>query len=366
MKKIAYLRDPVPDPGAALEVAAGIFWLRLPMPYALDHVNLWLLADGDSWTVIDCGPANPTCRRCWEEISDRYLGGRPLNRVICTHNHPDHLGLAGWLVRRGNGRLCLTRGEYENFQELLEDVASGDFTAARDFYRAAGLNSDRLDHYETELRGYLSLVEPLPAAYQPLENGAEITIGRHIWQVVIGGGHSSEHLCLHCPELEIFIAGDQLLPEISSNVSVWPRQPEANPLREWLDACRRLQTILNDRTLVLPAHGRPFRGARRRLETLLAESRERLKRLLAEADQPRRLVDLFPALFAAEIADDNLLMACGEARAGCNFLLAAGLLNVREDEQGVLWYRAQPDSITKLDVNTLPPGLPVCSNNLTT
>ncbi len=349
MKKINYTRVRVPDPGTMVETAAGIFWFRLPMPYALDHVNLWLLADGASWTVVDCSPANATSRRHWEALIEKELSGHPVQRVICTHNHPDHLGLGGWLIRRFAGKLYLTPGEYDNFQALLHDVENGSFAAARDFYRAAGLDPDRLDHYENELRGYLSLIEPLPTEYHPLNNGARLEIGGRSWQVVTGGGHSSEHLCLYGPEPDIFIAGDQLLPEISSNISVWPRQPEANPLRDWLATCRRLQAILTDQTLVLPAHGRPFTGAPDRLKTLLDETRERLEKLLACCRQPQRLVDMFPALFAGRIAKETLLMACGEARAGCNFLLAAGLLSVSEDEQGILWYRARPDANSKLD-----------------
>ena len=349
MKKINYTRVRVPNPGTMVKTAAGIFWFRLPMPYALDHVNLWLLADGASWTVVDCGPANATSRRHWESLIAKELSGHPVQRVICTHNHPDHLGLAGWLIRRFTGRLYLTPGEYDNFQALLHDVENSSFAAARSFYRAAGLSPDQLDHYETELKGYLSLIEPLPAEYCPLSNGDQLEIGGHSWQVVTGGGHSSEHLCLYDPELNIFIAGDQLLPEISSNVSVWPRQPEANPLREWLAACRRLQSILTDQTLVLPAHGRPFRGARKRLATLLDETRSRLEKLLAGCHQPRRLVDLFPAIFAGKIENDTLLMACGEARSGCNFLLTADLLAVEEDGQGILWYRTRPGAMTKLD-----------------
>ena len=322
-----------------IEVAAGIFWLRLPMPYALDHVNLWLLADGNSWTVIDCGPADATSRRHWELICDRHLGGRPIQRIICTHNHPDHLGLAGWLSRRFNGELYLTRGEYKNFQELLNDIKNGDFSAAQHFYHAAGITGKWLDHFETEIRSYLSLVAPLPEGYHPLQDGDQLRIGTYNWQIVIGGGHSTEHLCLYCPELEIFIAGDQLLPVISSNVSVWPRDPEANPLAEWLAACRRLRRILNNRILVLPAHGRPFRGAGNRLETLLDETGIRLDKLRAACQERRRLIDLFPALFAAEIKNDNLLMACGEARAGCNYLLAQARLTTTADKHGVLWYQ---------------------------
>jgi glyoxylase-like metal-dependent hydrolase (beta-lactamase superfamily II) len=339
MKKIIYPRVRVPDPGAMTEVAPGVFWLRLPMPYALDHINLWLLADGDSWTVIDCGPADAASRRHWELICSRHLDGRPIQRIICTHNHPDHLGLAGWLSRRFSGELYLTRGEYENFQELLNDIASGDFSEAQHFYHAAGITGKRLDHFETEIRAYFSLIEPLPAAHHSLQDGDRLRIGAHDWQVLTGGGHSTEHLCLYCPELEIFIAGDQLLPVISSNVSVWPRKPKANPLQEWISACRRLRRILNHRTLVLPAHGRPFRGAVNRLETLLYETEIRLDSLLAGCRQRRRLVDLFPVLFAAAIENDNLLMACGEARAGCNYLLAQARLTATADKHGVVWYQ---------------------------
>ena len=349
METITYPRFRVPEPGNAIEIAAGIFWLRLPMPYALNHVNLWLLSNGDSWNVADCGLANKTSRRHWQTIIDRHLDGRPVTRVICTHNHPDHIGLAGWLVRRFGGGIYLTPGEYENLQTLLQNVKNDSFAAAIDFYRAAGLAPDLLDHYGNELKGYLSLIDPLPAEYQLLHDGDRLAIGDCCWQVITGGGHSSEHLCLHCPDRKIFISGDQLLPEISSNVSVWPRQPEADPLREWIATCRRLYQTLDDRTLVLPAHGQPFTGAPKRLATLLDETRKRLEKLLVCCQQPRRLIDMFPDLFSRRITKETLLMACGEARAGCNYLLAAGLLDVDEDKQGILWYRARPDSIPKLN-----------------
>jgi glyoxylase-like metal-dependent hydrolase (beta-lactamase superfamily II) len=268
------------------------------------------------------------------------MGGKPIKRVIVTHLHPDHAGMAGWLVRRFNVMLWMSRTDYLMCRNLCADTGQEAPEEGIRFYRAAGFPDEQIEQYKTRFGGFGKGVYRLPNAYHRMEEGDRIAIGGRTWEVVVGRGHAPEHCCLWSREDNIFISGDQLLPRISSNVSVFPTEPDGNPLQDWLDSCAKLKTLLPDETLVLPSHNRPFRGAGLRLQELIDGHEEGMVKLLALCAEPKRAVDVFPALFRAKITSGNFGMATGESLAHLNCLLARGLMTRTTDENNVDWYQA--------------------------
>jgi glyoxylase-like metal-dependent hydrolase (beta-lactamase superfamily II) len=332
------LGDP-PPPGEVKEVASGIYWVCMPLPFALKWINLWLLEDGDGWTVIDTGIAMEQSREHWRAIFASVLGGKPVTRVICTHMHPDHLGLAGWICRKFEAPLWMSRLEYVTGRVLVADTGREAPEDGVKFYRAAGWDEDALDSYKVRFGGFGKMVSRIPDSYHRIEEHDEIEIGGRIWRAVVGNGHCPEHVCLWQEELKLFISGDQVLPRISSNVSVFPTEPDADPLSDWIMSCDKLRLTIPNDVLVLPSHNEPFVGLHERLSNLIEgheRSLDRVEKRLREA--PRRAVDLFGALFARKIGGDLLGMATGEAIAHANCLIARGRAKKRVDADGVAWY----------------------------
>lgn len=335
---LQYPFDTAPEAGSALRVADGVRWLRMPLPFALTHINLWLVRDDDGWAIVDTGVHLPDTVAAWERVNDELLDGRGPTRVFVTHMHPDHVGMAGWLCARFGIELWMTRGEYYTCRVLAADTGREAPAAGVAFYTACGWSDDDIARYRKTFGMFGRAVSPLPEAYRRLQDGQRLLFGGATYQVLMGNGHSPEHACLYDERANVLISGDQILPTISSNVGVWPTEPEANPLRDWLASCRRLRTRLPDDVLVLPAHGKPFRGARQRLTALIDEHERGLERLLALCAEPRRACDVFGALFKGRITGSNLIMATGEAVAHLNWLRAEGALRRRTDDDGVHWY----------------------------
>ncbi|WP_426417648.1 MBL fold metallo-hydrolase [Aestuariirhabdus sp. LZHN29] len=335
-----YPYDFIPEEGELREVAEGVHWLRMPLPFSLNHINLWVLDDeGEGFTLVDTGLANDTTIDLWQSLFEGPLCLRTLQRILVTHMHPDHIGLAGWLNERSGAPLSITRTEYLSCRSLLQYSHEQAPLDAIEFYRGAGFDADNLTHYRSQFGGFGRMMRGLPHSFIRLEENQRISIGRREWQVVVGEGHSPEHACLFNEADNLFISGDQLLPTISSNVSVWPSEPQANPLELWLKSCRRLEELLNEQTLVLPSHGKPFTGAPARLRALIDEHESDLLSLKQFCSVPRRAVDCFEVLFRAPINRHNLIMATGESLAHLNCLLARGeLVCVQED--GINWYHA--------------------------
>jgi glyoxylase-like metal-dependent hydrolase (beta-lactamase superfamily II) len=332
------LGDP-PAPGAVKEVAPGIYWVCMPLPFALKWINLWLLEDGDGWTIVDTGIAMEQSREHWRAIFASTLRGKPVTRVICTHMHPDHLGLAGWICRKFNAPLWMSRLEYVVGRVLVADTGREAPEDGVKFYRAAGWDEDALDSYKVRFGGFGKMVSRIPDSYRRIEEHDEIEIGGRIWRAVVGNGHCPEHVCLWQEELKLFISGDQVLPRISSNVSVFPTEPEADPLSDWIMSCDKLRLSVPNDVLVLPSHNEPFMGLHERLTNLTdghERSLDRVEKRLQEA--PRRAVDLFGALFARKIGGDLLGMATGETIAHLNCLIGRGRAKKRIDADGVAWY----------------------------
>jgi len=330
-----------PEPGTAREVAPGVMWLRMPLPFSLNHINLWAVRDGDRWAIVDTGVQSPEIATAWRAL----LGaGGPLadgvSRVFVTHMHPDHVGMAGWLTRKFDCRLWMTRLEYLNCRVLVADTGREAPDDGVRFYRQAGWSEDAIEHYRTRFGQFGKMVYALPESFRRLRDGETVRIGDHDWRVVVGTGHSPEHACLWCPELKLLVSGDQVLPKISSNVSVFPTEPDADPLHGWMRSIERIRATVPDDVLVLPAHNEPFRGLHARLDYLEQGHRVSLDRLRRRLEQPRRVVDVFGTLFGRPIDDPRLLsLATGESLAHLNYLVQRGEVLTEADGDGVVWYR---------------------------
>ena len=337
---LTYISQPAPQPGQAVAVAPDVNWLRMPLPVALNHINLWALKDKDGWTLIDTGMQTPETAAAWQSAFSGPMAGLPVRRVICTHMHPDHTGMAGWLTRRFECQLWMTRLEYLTCRVLVADTGREAPADAVRFYHAAGWDADAIEHYKARFGGFGKMVYALPDSYRRIIDGEELMIGGVRWRAVVGRGHSPEHACLHCPELGLLISGDQVLPRISSNVSVFPTEPEADPLTDWLDSLASIKLRVPDDVLVLPSHNEPFCGLHVRLEQLITGHEDALRRLQQKLAEPQRAVDVFSVLFRRPVSDGLLGMATGESLAHLNCLIRRGLAVRQIDGSGVDWYRS--------------------------
>jgi glyoxylase-like metal-dependent hydrolase (beta-lactamase superfamily II) len=290
--------------------------------------------------VVDTGIPNSETKAHWRTIFDTVLGGKPVKRVIVTHMHPDHIGLAGWMTRKWQCDLWISRLEYVSCRMLVADTGREAPEAGVKFYRAAGWEQEDIDRYVDRFGGFGKAVSQLPDAFQRLSDGAEISIGGRAWRIVTGCGHSPEHACLWQPDINVFISGDQILPRISSNVSVFPTEPEADPLSDWINSCRKLKATIPEDVLVLPAHNEPFYGAHKRLDALVDGHERALGRLLTKLEEPRKVLDTFTTLFARTIEKDSLGMATGEALAHLNCLKKRGLVTSVQADGTTLYRRA--------------------------
>ncbi|MAF82607.1 MAG: MBL fold metallo-hydrolase [Gammaproteobacteria bacterium] len=336
---IRYAFDNKPDTGATQCVADGIYWLRMPLPFSIDHINLWLLEDGDGWVVVDTGLGGKVTKAAWEQIFSGVMDGRPIHHVIVTHMHPDHAGCAGWLVRRFAVDLWMTHAEYLFCRILASDTGREAPREGFNFYKGAGFDEAALERYVKYFGFFGKMIEPLPESFRRVTADMRWSIGDHEWRAIIGRGHSVEHACLYSDRLNVLISGDQLLPSISPNVSVWPTEPEANPLRNWLESLAAMKTEVPGDVLVLPAHGKPFYGAHERLDQIIGEHTHRLNALRGALHKPHRAVDTFAHLYKAKITQDNLIMATGEAIAHLHYLLKEGSIGAEPDTDGVIWYK---------------------------
>lgn len=332
--QIDYPFDTPPPPGAARAVAPGVHWLRMPLPFALDHINLWLLEDGAQWTAVDTGIALDAVKDAWKSA----LAGRRLCRQIVTHFHPDHLGLAAWLEAETGAPLWMTQGEYLTAQVVAEGIAPFGVAAMLAFFRAHGLDADRLAALEKRGNAYKRGVPAIPTTFQRLADGDVLAIGGRDWRVIVGHGHAPEHASLYCEALGVLVSGDMLLPRISTNISVFAANPDGDPLGLFLASIARLAALPQD-TLVLPSHGRPFRGLHARVEQLRIHHAERCADLLAAcAAGPRSAAELLPVLFGRPIEDAHQTMfAMGESIAHLNHLEKQRRLE-RTVENGIIRY----------------------------
>lgn len=338
--EVSYPFIDLPEPGKAIEITDGVLWIRIPLPMVLDHINIWAIREDRGWAIVDAGLETRMIGEMWQELLADALGGLPVTRVIMTHMHPDHIGMAGWLTRRFDCRMWITRLEYVTCRALVGDTLREAPIDGIRFYRAAGWEEDAIDSYRMQFGDFGKFVHPLPDSFRRIQHREVMRIGAHDWTVVVGSGHSPEHASFYCPALKLFISGDQVLPRISSNVSVFPTEPDADPLSDWLKSLAGVSDAVADNVLALPSHKLPFYGLHQRVGELIAEHHEGLEKLTQAIATPKRAVDVFESLFHTRIVGSDLLsMATGESIAHLNYLLNHGVAVRRFDDKGVAWYQ---------------------------
>ena len=340
----ATLRYPWPEPpeaGGAIEVAEGVFWCRLPLPMKLDHVNVYALDDGDSWTVIDTGMSSKKSKAVWESLLTGPLAGKPVARVIVTHHHPDHVGLAGWFQSEHGAALAMPRTGWLMARMLTLDVQPDMSPESRSFYVQSGMDPEILAAREAERPfNFADVVTPMPLGFTRLREGQTITMGGRLWDVRMGNGHAPEHATFWSRDDNLVIAGDQILPSISPNIGVYATEPEADPVAEWLEACERLAIFARDDHLVLGGHKLPFMGLPLRMEQLITNHHGALDRLHAFIDTPKAAGECFAPLFKREIGPGEYGLALVEAVAHLSHLYLSGLAaRTRRDDGAWIYER---------------------------
>ncbi len=334
------LADALPPRGGAIAVAPGVKWLRMALPFTLDHINLWLLRDRidgrEGWTVVDTCIDHPQARADWEQVFAAELEGLPVLRVIVTHMHPDHVGLAHWLCERWDAPLWMSATDYQAARYACQVVNSFGGDRLADYFHSHGMtDAGDLEQIRNRKSYYSSLVPALPPSFARLMDCMSLTIGGQAWRCIAGYGHAPEHMALYCEALNVLISGDMVLPRISTNVSVYEMEPEADSLTLFLDSLERFLPLPDD-VLVLPSHGKPFTGLHTRLRQLREHHRERLAEVMdAACAAPVCAYDVLPVLFKRPLDLHQTTFALGEAVAHLHCLWHDGQLRRTRDAQGI-------------------------------
>ncbi|MBR7801590.1 MBL fold metallo-hydrolase [Undibacterium fentianense] len=337
------LANQIPEAGQAIEIAPGILWIRMGLPFALNHINVWLIEDDyptdqgkiRGWTIVDCGINSDATRDAWEILFASHLKGLPVVRVIATHCHPDHVGSADWLCTLWNAPLYMSTGEYAFARMMSAGLPGVDGSAMFPHFRKHGLVTAEMQEKIQERKTYYTrLVPTVPTSYHRLQDGQDLMIGEHAWRIITGFGHSPEHVSLYCADLNCLISGDMVLPRISTNVSVFAAEPEANPVKQYLDSLKKYADLPDD-VLVLPSHGKPFTGIHARIQQLRDHHAERLQEVLDACVTPLSAHDIVPIMFKRALDAHQLTFALGEALAHCHFLWLEGKLARQFDSDEV-------------------------------
>ena len=321
--------------GEPVEVEDDVLWIRLPLPMALDHVNAFALYDADGWTIVDTGMNTSVTRKCWKEILQGPLAGHPVIRVILTHHHPDHVGMAGWFRTVFGAEIWSTRTAWLLARMLTLDVQDRPVPEALQFYRLAGIGEEALERRKVERPfNFSDCVMPIPLGFKRMREGDRLEAGGRTWTLRIGNGHAPAHATLWCEDDSLVIGGDQFLADKTSNIGVYPTEPEADPLSEWLESCERFSRFASDGQLILPGHKLPYRGLPRRLGELVENHETALDRLKEFLDVPRTAHECLPTVFGRTIGKGEYGMAIVEAVAHLNYLHSRGLTERTVDEGG--------------------------------
>ena len=335
--EIEFLTDHIPEPTEVYEITPGIQWVRMPLPFRLNHINLWLLEDESGWTMVDTGINDDRTKEIWKSILGSVLNGKPLAKLVCTHAHPDHIGLGGWIHDEYGAELVITREEW-TFGRL---VSMGGYKTKKnheDYFLKIGCDEADLPSFGDHIMSADELYCDVPLHYERMRDGSKIEMGGKSWEVIIGLGHSLEHACLYCEELNVMIAGDQVLPKITPTIMVHSNEPEANPLEDFLISNEKLRHLPEDVT-ILPSHNRPFKGIHRRLDEYISHHEERLEVVLESCDQPRSGIEVSKILFPQDLDFHGKYFASGEAMAHIRYLEVKGKLSRSLGTDGVERYQ---------------------------
>ena len=315
-----------PAPGTVMEVARGVLWTRIALPFQLNHVNIYFIEDGDGWAVLDTGIDNAVTRAAWESLSTGALKGRRLTRLIVTHFHPDHIGLAGWLCERFNMQMFTSQTAYLGCINISLSPGALDAKPYRDFYLRHGLDEVTTNLVAVQGHGYLRMVASLPPTFTRVVAGDTLKIGGRVFKVMTGDGHAPEQVMLYCPADNFLLAADQVLAKITPNVSVWAVDPEGDPLGLYMRSLKSFKNLIPEDVLVLPGHQLPFHGLHVRASELVAHHAERCAAIAAACRAgPKAAADLVPVLFRRPLDPHQMSFAFSEVLAHVNYML-------REDE----------------------------------
>ena len=331
-----------PVPGELVEIAPGVLWLRMRLPFVLDHVNLWLLEGDDGWTAVDTGVDGEETRALWERVMARHLGGKPVTQLVVTHFHPDHAGVAGWLQERTAAAFWMSRTEWLMARMLLLEPEAEARADLAQYLRRLGFGPEVNWESIYQTGVFRDLSGPMPRVFQRLREGQILSIGGRTWRILTGGGHSPEMACLHCAELGILISGDQVLPRISPNIGVNSAEMAGNPLLRFLETLERFAALPAD-TLVLPSHNEPFRGLHRRLDALTLHHQERLALLLDACREPRTIAQLTTVMFRRPLTGFNVLLAAAETLAHINLLYHQGRIARSPETAEGFFFQTRPE-----------------------
>lgn len=344
---LTYPFDAPPEFGDTREVAPGVFWLQMPLPMSLKYINLYLIEDEDSWTVVDTGIRGDETRELWEQIFEARLDGKPVSRVICTHMHPDHTGQSGFICEYWQAPLMMSFSEYYQARSMGNMFRDGGNWQMIEYFVRAGFDPEFMEQMRANRGNFTPEPEdrPIPPSFIRLSEGDTLDIGGNDWLIMTGSGHSPEHVCLYCKDLRVLISGDQILPVITSNVSVQPTEPFGNPMAGWLESHERFKQRLPNDILVLPAHNLPFYGVQERLQQLIDHHEDRMLILEENCVEPRVAVDLLPLLFARKLEGHSRFMALGECIAHLHCLMTRQRIE-RTLEGEVFKYRSIDPTLT--------------------
>lgn len=340
---LSYPVADAPAFGEPYELSPGLLWLRLPLPMALDHVNIFIFEDDDGWTIIDTGFDTSKAREMWQAVLSGPLAGKPVKRVLVTHHHPDHIGLAGWFQSEHGAELLTTRTAWLFARMLTLDVDAVPKSETVEFWRQSGMAPEILQERAKERPfNYADIVAPMPLGFTRIKEGDRLSFGGRDWVVRIGNGHAPEHATLWAEDGTLVIGGDQLLPSISPNLGVYATEPGADPVGEWQEACERLSQFAHADQLVLPGHKLPFRGLPARMRQLIGNHHSAIERLLDYLTEPHTAAECFDVLYRRKIKPGEYGLALVEAVAHCNHLYHMGeVTQTRRDDGAWLWQKRQ-------------------------
>jgi glyoxylase-like metal-dependent hydrolase (beta-lactamase superfamily II) len=329
-----YLADKQPQPGQLVEIANGVMWLTMPLPFELDHINLYLIKDGDNWVIVDTGIGTSTTKALWQQIFEKLDGS--ISAVVVTHLHPDHIGLAGWIADEFDVPFYMSQTEYFTARAFCAGKNGASNKRDVRYFSQAGLDSELVEKLtQGDGKGFSQVVSPIPVSYTRLKHNDVLSFDNNEWKVLIGRGHSPEHACLYCESKGVLISGDHILPMITPNIGAYSTEPDALTLNDYLTTLPPFKALPED-TVVLPAHKLPFVGLHQRIDELLAHHHQHLRALKSACATPQTVAELLPVMFKRKLSSRNMVFAVAECYAHLNYLVAEGELTKTLVDDSVL------------------------------